>query len=144
MSETQKAFEKAGFTAQKIAEELALIAFADPADIMDIDEGGAIIAKTFEQMGDKRRVIKTIKEKTTIKESSDGSTIFKNSQVEYEPYSKLEALKFGASGAGVSVEKKELSGSVTVNHDLSPEVQDVFDKIYVKAKHDKKRRAPKL
>jgi hypothetical protein len=39
-------------------------------------------------------------------------------------------------------EKNELSGNITINSELSPEVQDIFNKIY--GKNDKKRRAPKL
>ncbi len=107
-TETQQAFEKAGFTPQRIAEEAALIAFSDLADHVEIDDGGAIIAKPFSEMKKKSRCVKSVKEKTTIKEADNGKVLFKNSQVEYELYPKLEALKFGATVTGMLIERHEV------------------------------------
>jgi hypothetical protein len=94
LSSTQEAFKKAGFTAETIAEELALIAFSDMADYVSIDDGGALQAIPFEEMKKgKSRVVKKVREKTTITENKDGSHIFKNSQVEYELHDKLGAIR---------------------------------------------------
>jgi hypothetical protein len=152
ISETQTTFEAAGFTSKAIAEELALIAFHDMADFVEVDESGIVRAIPFDQLKNhKSKIIKKIREKRVIrtvkgtKDKPDDEEVL-DSTFEFELYDKLEALKFGASGANVSVDRKDLNVSGTVNHDLSPEVQSVFDKIYLKTKvkNDKKRRTSKL
>lgn len=92
MSETQKAFVKAGFTAERMAKEYAIMGFSDPADHSEIAEGGELRFKTFEEQGEKRRAIKKIKEKTTIAESKDGNIIYKTSIVDYELHDKKGTL----------------------------------------------------
>ena len=55
-----------------------------------------------------------------------------------------------AAGLAITVldlkppEKKELTGSLTLNHELPPEVETLFDKIYSKGDNDKKRKPSKL
>lgn len=90
---TIQAFEDAGFTDCKIARELAMIAFSDVANHVEIAEGGELRFKTFKEQGRKRRAIKKIREKTIITESKDGTQISKVSTVEFELYDKLDALQ---------------------------------------------------
>ncbi|MFA5728510.1 MAG: terminase small subunit [Candidatus Neomarinimicrobiota bacterium] len=106
-NKTQQAFEKAGFTADKIAEELALIAFSDMADYVVIDDGGAMQAIPFDEMKKgKSRVVKKIREKTQITENRDGSEIYKTSQIEYELHGKLKALDEGICIMGFKAPEK--------------------------------------
>ena len=111
MCETRRQFEKAGFTEQKIAEELAIMAFSDPANHAEIAEGGELRFKTFKEQGSKRRAIKSIKEKTVITESKDGEKVFKTSTVEWTMQDKLQALGMAVDVIGI---KKPVK--VDLNH----------------------------
>ncbi|OPL13578.1 MAG: hypothetical protein AVO39_10285 [delta proteobacterium MLS_D] len=101
ISDTERVF-RAAFNLRKTAEELRRIAFSDVADYVEIGPGGEMQAKALEDIRPKKktRAIKWIREKTTIKESADGATISKHSQVEYVMHDKLAALKLGVDLAG--------------------------------------------
>lgn len=92
IDDTRRCFERAGFTPSKIARELAIIGFSDPADIVDVAEGGELQFKKFDEMGKKRRAIRKIREKTVITESKDGEQLYKTSTVEFDLHDKLDAL----------------------------------------------------
>lgn len=86
-------FDKEKATAKNIAKEFTSIAFSDIKDYLTIAEGGEIQAISLDKIkGCKSKAIKKVKEKTNIVEK--GEVIFKTSQVEYELYDKMEALKF--------------------------------------------------
>ena len=114
--ETRRQFEKAGFTEQKIAEELAIMAFADPANHAEIAEGGELRFKTFKEQGKQRRAIKSIKEKTVITESKDGEKIFKTSTVEWTMQDKLQALGMAVDVIGI---KKPVKHDLNVSGNLA-------------------------
>lgn len=106
-SETIQLLDKAGLTDEAIFKELALMGLSDIADYLTIDEGGALQAKTFEEMEKgKSRAVKKVREKTTITENKDGSHIFKNSQVEYELHDKIEPLKIAIAIKGLNAPSK--------------------------------------
>jgi len=85
---------------EKIVQHLAAIGFSSIDDYVEISEGGEITALSFDAIRARKKgkikilAIKKIKEKTTIAESKDGETIYKNSQVEYELYDKPGALQY--------------------------------------------------
>jgi hypothetical protein len=80
---------------KKIVEHLSAIGFSSIDNYMSVAEGGEITAIPFETIKKKKLLaIKKVKEKTTIAESKDGETIYKNSQVEYELYDKQSALQY--------------------------------------------------
>jgi len=92
-ADTRKAFEKAGFTAEKIAEELALIGFADMADFVQVDEQGSVKPLSFDELKkNKSRIIKKIKEKRRILNGDGEDTILEDT-FEFELHDKLSALK---------------------------------------------------
>lgn len=64
----QKRQERLEISADRVLQEIALIAYLDPADIYNQEEGGALTMKTFEEMGVWRRAISEIKEDRIIKE----------------------------------------------------------------------------
>lgn len=112
-SATYTAFEKAGFTDTAIADELALIAFADMADFVDVDELGIVRAISFDELKkNKSRIIKKIKEKRVIrtekgtKDKPDGEQIL-DSTFEFELYSKLDALEIAVDVKGLKKQKIE-------------------------------------
>lgn len=92
-NETRMAFEKAGFTAEKIAEELALIGFSDMADFVQIDEQGSVKPLSFDEIKkNKSRIIKKIREKRRILNGDGEDTILEDT-FEFELHDKLSALK---------------------------------------------------
>lgn len=103
--------EQAGGTIKRIAQELALIAFSDPAHYASIGEDGALQLKTFEKMGKRRRVIKKIREKTVITESADGQKLNKISTVEYDLWDKMAALNGLMDLRGDKIKKVEVTGA---------------------------------
>lgn len=128
---TQEAYEKAGFTSKKIARELALIAFADMKDFVQVDEQGSVKPISFNELKKKSRCIKKIREKRRILNSNDDDTILDDT-FEFELYSKLEALSIAIDILGIK-KPQQITGSVTLNHELPEDVQDIFEKIYAKA-----------
>jgi hypothetical protein len=103
---TIRAFERAGFTDCKIAQELAIIAFSDPANHVEIAEGGELQFKTLDEQGKHRRAIKKIKEKTVITESKDGERLYKTSTVEWEMHDKLDAIEKAINVKGIKKPQK--------------------------------------
>ena len=98
ISKTVLAMKRQGHSFDKIARELAIMSYSDIADYITVSEGGAIEAIPLDALlKNKSRAVKKIKEKTIIKESADGSTIFKESTLEYELYDKQKAVEFSAS-----------------------------------------------
>jgi phage terminase small subunit len=86
-------------TTQRIALELANIAFSDMADYATVEPGGSITLKPFEDMQPgATKVIKKLKEKRRVlsgskpDEEDNGSTII-DSQIEFELHDKLGALE---------------------------------------------------
>jgi hypothetical protein len=130
------ALEVAGARFNKIAHELCTIAFSDIRDYIKIADGGEIQAIPLDQMvRRKSRAIKKIKEHTQIKESADGSAIFKDSRVEYELYDKLDALKYLCKLRGDEPATQHLVGGngkpIEHNHSIEAgaAVQDIIGRI---------------
>ena len=125
MCETRRQFEKAGFTVPKIAKELAIIAFSDPDDFVEVAEGGELRFRTFKEMGRKRRAIKSISEKTVITENKDGERLYKTSTVDYELWSKPDALKTAIEVIGIKKPAK-----VDVTHNMDGKLAAIAAKVF--------------
>jgi hypothetical protein len=129
---------------EKLAKELALIAFSDIQHYMTVAEGGEVQAIPLDSIkGKKTRAIKRIKEKTTIAESKDGETIYKNSQLEYELYDKPAALwRLIELRGDKPAEKQEISYTDHIQY--SPEEKAMFKTVAVEqAKKELKKLARK-
>jgi L-rhamnose isomerase len=116
-AESREAVDKYAGGVDKIVKELALIGFSDPSQFVDIAEGGELRFRTFKEMGKKRRCLKKISEKTVITESKDGEKVYKTSTVDYELWSKPDALReLIVLGGYRPAEKKDVKheGTVTV------------------------------
>lgn len=88
-----EAIEDAGGTFQALARELVAIATSRIDDYVEIAEGGELQAIALDNIDpNKIPAIKKVREKTNIVEKGDA--IFKRSQVEYELYDKLDAIKY--------------------------------------------------
>jgi hypothetical protein len=125
MCETRRQFERAGFKVPKIAKELAIIAFSDPDDFVEVAEGGELRFRTFKEMGKKRRAIKSISEKTVITESKDGERLYKTSTVDYELWSKSDALKTAIEVIGIK-KPQQVNHSHTIDGKLDAIAAKVF------------------
>jgi len=113
--ETRKEFERCGHSVSKIAKELALICYSDPANHCDIAEGGELRFKTFDEQGDARRALQSLEEKTVITESKDGKELYKTSTVKWKLHDKLEALNLTSEIMSIKKPKEiKLNGNLDV------------------------------
>lgn len=107
LERTQLTFAKRGFTLDNIAKELALIAFADMADFIQVDAEGSIKPLSFEDLKKgKSRIIKKIREKRRILNGKEDDTILEDT-FEFELYSKLDAFDLAVSIAGLKAPVKQ-------------------------------------
>src|SRR4030042_1544702 len=89
-----KLSKKAEVSVERVLKELVLIGFSDISDVLGIEEGGMIIAKRFDEMGEgKSRLLKAIKEDRIIRETPDGKQVILQDKVRYEIWDKLKALE---------------------------------------------------
>lgn len=113
MADTIAKFEKAGFTDSRIARELALVAFADMADFVQVDEQGSVKPIAIADLKKHSKAIKKIREKRRILNGKDEDTILEDT-FEFELHSKLEALQMAMEVKGMKRLKFE--------HDVSESV----------------------
>ena len=101
-AEIQKPFREE-FAPGRVARELALIAFADMRDYVQVDEAGAVKPLGFDDLKpDRSKVIKKIREKRKILQTKgESEDIVLEDTFEFELWDKLEALEFGAKLAGL-------------------------------------------
>ena len=117
--------KRAGITFGTMAAELAAMARSSINDYVSVAEGGEVQAIPLDQIpATKLKAVKRIREKTVITESKDGERIYKTSQLEYELYDKLDAVKYGVKLLG-----EEPAQDITVSHEASQELIDQVDKI---------------
>ena len=101
--------ERTEITADRILKELALIAFSDQQDIVEVEEGGTILMKRFEDMPEGvSRTISDICEDRIIRESADGSQAVVHDKVKYKRYDKVKALELLMKHLGMLSEKLNL------------------------------------
>lgn len=114
----EKVHRKLEVTAERIEAELAEIAFADIAEQVEVEEGGAIKVKTFDEMPKgSTRSIAGIQEKRRILTSSegDGKGIILDSTLTLKHHDKVAALKILAQHKGMLKEQVEHTGAIEVN-----------------------------
>lgn len=140
--ETRKQFEKAGFTVPKIAEELALIAFSDMADFVQVDEQGSTKPLSFDELKkNKSKTIKKIREKRRILNGKDDDTILEDT-FEFELYDKLDALGMAVEIIGIKKPKEiKLNGNLTV--DTAGAKQKFLDRLAIIRKRQRNRKDTK-
>lgn len=113
--------ERTKVTQDMVIKELALLAFSDMADYVDIQKDtGSIRAKSFEGMKEgKSRVVKTIKEDRTIKEDAKGEQVTVYDKINYSMHDKIKPLELLGKHLGMFIENIKHSGKVTLKHQLS-------------------------
>lgn len=114
--ETRRQFERAGFKVPKIARELALIAFADMADFIQVDAEGSVKPLSFLDLKkNKSRIIKKIREKRRILNGKEDDTILEDT-FEFELHDKLEAIKLAVEIIGIKKPLKvDLNGKLNID-----------------------------
>jgi len=93
-------------TIDRVLNELAMIGFSDIAELVEIEEGGMIIAKRFDEIPDgKTRILKAIKEDRIIRETPNGKEMIVHDKIRYEAWDKLKALELLARHLGMLKDK---------------------------------------
>lgn len=106
-----KVHKKLDISAERIREELALIAFADMADYVKVGTEGEVSIKPFSEMPEgASRAISKIKEVRRIMNSSegDGKDLILEARVEYGHHDKLRALEMLGKDIGMFKERVEV------------------------------------
>ncbi len=107
-AEIEKRKARITFTADQVLEELALIGFADMADFVEIDEGGAVRAYPLNTIAKgKSRIIKKVKEKRVIKSTAEGDQVL-DSTYEFELCDKVKSLELLGRHLGILNEKHDV------------------------------------
>lgn len=120
--------QRTQITADKVLQELALIAFADIGDAIDVDDNGHVVIKNLKELPpESRRAIGKISQKTTMSlgNGKDQEPVEKVQQgIEY--HSKVAALKMLVDHLGLSAPQKHEhsgpgGGAIKLQaHELSP------------------------
>jgi len=111
--EKKKREKRTEITQDKVLKELGLIGFSDPADVLEIEEGGLIIAKKFDDMPkDKRRVLKGVKEDRVIRETPDGKQMVVHDKIRYEFWDKIKALELLGRHLAMFTDNVKHSGEI--------------------------------
>jgi phage terminase small subunit len=96
-------------TQDKVAQEMARVAFADMADFVKIDESGMIQANPLDTLlPGQSRVIRKVKEHRTIK-SDEGEDTILNATYEFELHDKMKGLEQLGRHLGMFKDKMEVS-----------------------------------
>lgn len=117
----KKREDKLSMDRQEILRELSIIGRSDLANYIEIDEGGLIRAKTFEQMPEgTSRALESIEENRTIRESSDGKDDnVVNDKIKFKMHDKIRALELLGKNLGLFPTKIE--GGLKIQGRLSIE-----------------------
>jgi len=90
---SKKHEEKCDISREWVLNELKKVAGVDIKNYLDIDEGGGIQAKTWEEIGDKSPALQSIEEKRIIRQAQDTSgDILVDSTVKFKTHDKVKAL----------------------------------------------------
>lgn len=117
-AEMVKREKRTEITADKVLQELALIAFADMKDYATIDAGGGVTLKTFEEMPEgASKVIGKIKEKRKelAESEGEGKSVVIDTQLEFGHWDKTKALELLGKHLGIFTDKLKISGELTQN-----------------------------
>lgn len=89
-------------TQDKVLKEIALLAFSDIKDICEIEEGGMLLIKQFDDIPNgKTRTIKAVKEDRIIRETAKGDEMVVHDKVRYELYDKIKPLEMLCKHLGI-------------------------------------------
>jgi len=99
----KKREEETGITAARVLNEIAIIAFSDIQNYIEInDDTGAIRAKGFKEMPpNASRALEAIEENRAIKENADGESTTVYDKIKFKMHNKLGALEDLAEHLGL-------------------------------------------
>jgi len=118
-------FNQAEQEGVNVIKELALLAFSDIKNYMDIADGGAISIKTFDEMpGKSSRAIASLKEKKTIRESKGGDeSMLVDSVLEIRFWDKNRALENLGKHHKLFVERIEITDKTKIEQMSDKELE---------------------
>jgi len=122
--DTVQIFRKEGVTARKIAQEIALVAFSDMADFVQVDEAGSIKPIPFDLIKKgKTRIIKKIRERRRILEGKGPKDdVILDDTMEIELIDKMDALRLGAECLGLK-KPVQIQGNVNAQLELDEDLK---------------------
>jgi len=107
--------ERTEITQDQVIKELAALAFADMRNYADVEAGGDVTIKAFDEMPkDATKAIKKIKERRRLLSAGegDGDNVILDSSLEFEHHDKLKALELLGKHLGMFKEQVQVSGIV--------------------------------
>jgi phage terminase small subunit len=110
--EMKKRQEKTGVTADKVLNELCLLAFADMKDYIEIDSDGSVRVKPWEEMPEgASRAVAEVKEVRRLLGSGEGEgkTITLEARLGYKHHDKVKALELLGKHLGIWKDKLEIN-----------------------------------
>jgi len=125
--DTVAIFKKEGVTAKKIAAEIALVAFSDMADYVQVDEAGSVKPIPFDSLKKgATRAIRKIREKRRILDGKDKDDTILEDTFDLELIDKMDGLRLASECLGL---KKPIAVQGDINAQV---VLDEDLKLYVK------------
>lgn len=127
----ERQVNKAIMTRDEMLAELSLIGRVDLKDYFDIDEGGGIRVKPFDEMpSGASRALESLEEFRTIRESADGKdSNVVNDRVKLKAHSKLGAIELLAKLQGYLKDRLDIPGLP----ELGQALYEISDKFLPKA-----------
>ena len=116
----EREFEKTGYAVQIALRETLKIAQSDMEDFVEIEPGGAVRLKPFDEIPEGlTSCIKSIEEDRVIKESADGKeSLLKHDKLRYKLYDKQKAINDILRVAGKFKENLNVNGKINLKIDL--------------------------
>lgn len=120
--------DRTQITQDMVLKELAILAFSDFTDFVEIQDGGEVTLKTLEEIPKgMTRAIKSIQEDRVIKESEDGKSNILHQKTRYTLHGKEPPLKMLANHTGLNVDKLNLNGKLKLRINGKMRIEDLRD-----------------
>lgn len=119
----QERSKRTEITADRVLKELAIIGFSDLTDLLEIEEGGLIIAKKFDEIEKgKTRALKAIKEDRIIRENASGDQMVVHDKIRYETWDKPKTLELMGKHLGLFSDEVKHKHSGQIDTKLKIEI----------------------
>lgn len=130
--EVKAAAKRIDISQEKVLQAMAQLAFSDAEDYFEIDEGGGLRLKTFEELPEgASKAIKTIEENRIIKETKDGDVLVFD-KMKYVLHDKIRPLISLGNYLGIKFERLNINGKLGVLHEAGigmKELMDAYNKV---------------
>lgn len=98
----------------RLLEELTRVAYASPFDYLEIDDDGYVSVDLRKLSADEAKAIGEIQIETVTEKTEDGETVESIKRIKVKPWNKLDALDKVMRHAGLSKDKQQVTGELTL------------------------------